>query len=249
MLLNKRTKISLAQLLDKFDYSLINILFEKHSLSDSCYNITDVKDVLTTEHIISLVQEVVLTKRELRNKISPRYTFDDRWDDFAKCLLLDGYRITDNNTIISIEPEVTGIVAMEDELTNEIKKSSLSKKDDIIKLIIKSEEAFKNAIPDYNGCLSKSRIALETMVRSKNEDETGTNESWGRTLNILKDNGFITNEEEKAISSTYTFVSDGSHKPLGFTEEEYARYGRNLIMTVCYYIIKKQNNITVAEAF
>ena len=68
-----------------------------------------------------------------------------------------------------------------------------------------------------------------------------TNEGWGKSLNILKANGFITNDEEQAIASTYKFVSDGSHIPIEFTREEYARYGRNLIMTVCYFIIKKQN--------
>ena len=241
MILNLRTKISLSQLLDKFDYPQINILFEKHSLPYDCSNITDIKDVLTTENIIPLIQEVILTKRELRSRISPKYVFDERWDDFEKSLLLDGYKINEDNTISSIEPSVDGIIAMEDDLITEINQSSLSKKDGITQLIKESEEAFKNATPDYNSCLSKARIALETIVRNKVEDETNTNESWGRSLNILKADNFISNDEEKAIASTYTFVSDGSHIPLGFTNEEYSRYGRNLIMTVCYYIIKKQN--------
>ena len=250
MILNLRTKISLSQLLDIFEYAWINILFEKYSLSNNCQNITDIKDILITENIIPLIQEVVLTKRALRSKISPKYKFEDRWDDFEKCLLLDGYRINENYTISSIEPSVDGVIAMEDDLITEINQSSLSKRDAIIQLIKKSEEAFKQVIPDYNGCLSKSRIALETMVRSKVEDETGTNESWGRSLTILRTNEFITNNEEHALSSIYTLVSDGSHKPLGFTDEEYSRYGRNLIMTTCYYIIKKQNgNNTTDELF
>jgi len=41
------------------------------------------------------------------------------------------------------------------------------------------------------------------------------------------------------MAKLYGFISDGSHIPLGFTEEEYARYGRNLAMSKCYYIIKK----------
>lgn len=249
MILNLRTKISLSQLLDKFDYPQINILFEKHSLSCDCCNITNIKDVLTTENIISLIQEIVLTKRELRSRISPKYVFEERWHDFEKCLLLDGYRINTNNTISSIEPSVDGIIAMEDDLIVEINQSSLSKKDEIIKLIKESEESFKNASPDYNGCLSKSRIAIETIVRNKVEDEMGTNENWGRSLSILKANGFITQNEENALSSIYTLVSDGSHKPLGFTDEEYSRYGRNLIMTTCYYIIKKQNDNNTTDSF
>ena len=250
MILNLRTKISLSQLLDKCNYLQINILFEKHLLSCDCNNIIDIKDVLTTEDIISLIQEVVLTKRELRNRVSPRYEFDDRWGDFEKCLLLDGYKINENNTISSIEPNVDGIVAMEDDLISEIEKSCLSKKVAIIKKIKESEEAFKRTTPDYDGCLSKARIAIETIVRNKVEDETGTNKSWGKSLSVLKTNGFITQNEENALSSIYTLVSDGSHKPLGFTDAEYSRYGRNLIMTTCYYIIKKQNgNHTTDELF
>lgn len=242
MILNLRTKISLSQLLDIFEDKEINILFEKYSLPHNIHNITEIKDILIRQNIIPVVQEVVSTQRELRSRISPKYKFDDRWNDFEKCLLLDGYKINAENIIISIEPSVEGIVAMEDELVNEITQSTLSDKEGIIQLIKESEDAFKNAIPDYNGCLSKSRITFETIIRNKVEDDTGTNVSWGRSLNILRGNGFITENEEKTLSSIYTLVSDGSHKPMGFTDEEYARYGRNLIMTTCYYIIKKQNS-------
>ena len=46
-------------------------------------------------------------------------------------------------------------------------------------------------------------------------------------------------KEEELMGKLYGFISDGSHIPLGFTQEEYARYGRNLAMSKCYYIIKK----------
>ncbi len=242
MIINLRTKISLSQLLDLFEYNLSNLLLEKHSLEHGCYNINEINDALESGNLESLVQEIALTKRVLRNKVSPRYEFDERWDDFEKCLLLDGYKITDNNLIIPIEPTIDGVVATEDDLTIELNNSSLPKKEEIIKLLLEPANAFKNTTPDYNECLSKARIALETIIRNKVEVEDGRNESWGRSLHILKDKGFLTPEEDQAISSTYTFVSNGSHIPLGFTQEEYARYGRNLLMTVCYYIIKKQNS-------
>jgi hypothetical protein len=242
MIINLRTKISLSQLLDLFEYNLNNLLLEKHSLDHYCSNTTDIKDALEGENLELLIQEIISTKRDLRSRVSPKYRFDERWEDFQKCLLLDGYRITENNSLISIEPTVDGIVATEDDLTLELRNSSLSKREKIIILLLESANAFKNTTPDYNQCLSKARIALETIIRNKVEDENGTIETWGRSLNILKANSFLTNSEEQAISSTYTYVSDGSHIPLGFTEEEYARYGRNLLMTVCYYIIKKQNS-------
>ena len=61
----------------------------------------------------------------------------------------------------------------------------------------------------------------------------------GSALNNLKTNSFLTQIEEDLMAKTYSFVSNGSHIPLGFTNEEYARYGRNLLMSKCYYIIKK----------
>jgi len=241
MIVNLRTKISLSQLLDLFEYDLNNLLLEKYSLEHYCSNVTDIKDALQGGNLEPLIQEIISTQRDLRSRVSPKYKFKERWADFQKCLLLDGYRITESNSIVSIEPTVDGMVATEDDLTLELRNSSLSKREEIIELLLESANAFKNTTPDYNQCLSKARIALETIIRNKVEDEDGTNETWGRSLNILKTKNFLTNQEEQAISSTYTYVSDGSHIPLGFTEEEYARYGRNLLMTVCYYIIKKQN--------
>lgn len=242
MIINLRTKISLSQLLDLFEYNLINLLLEKHSLDHNCNDISDINNALQVGNLEPLIQEIVSTQRDFKSRINPKYKFDDRWTDFEKCLLLDGYKIIESNLIISIEPIIDGVVATEDDLTLELNKSSLSKRKEIIKLLLESANAFKNTSPDYNECLSKARIALETIIRNKIEDEDGTNESWGRSLNILNAKGFLTNPEEQAISSTYTYVCDGSHIPLGFTEEEYARYGRNLLMTVCYYIIKKQNS-------
>ena len=191
-------------MLEIFEYDFINVLLKKYSLPNHCRSITDIENILTKQDINLLMQEIVSTQQSLRSRITPRYRFDERWKDFEKCLFSDGYKIAENNSLISIEPEVTGIVAMEDDLTNEIKKSSLSKKDAIVKLIIESEEAFKNATPDYNGCLSKARISLETMVKDIANNNGCSDKCWGRSLNILKENNFITNDEELAISSTYT---------------------------------------------
>jgi hypothetical protein len=46
-------------------------------------------------------------------------------------------------------------------------------------------------------------------------------------------------EEQKVIAPIYGFISDGCHKPLGFSEEEFARFGRNLAISMCYFLIKK----------
>ena len=207
-------------------------------MEDNCRNIQDIKESISSSNSLdSLISELISTKQDLRSRISPRYKFDERWNDFEKCLFLDGYKI-ENNILISIEANIDGVIALEDDFTIEINNSTFSKKEDVKKLINESAEAFKSG--DYNQCLSKSRIALETLIRTIAIDKySNTNDTWGSALSNLKTNSFLTQIEEDLMAKTYSFVSNGSHIPLGFTNEEYARYGRNLLMSKCYYIIKK----------
>lgn len=207
-------------------------------MEDNCRNIQDIKgSIFFSSSLDSLISELISTKQDLRSRISPKYKFDERWNDFEKCLFLDGYKI-ENNILISIEPNIDGVIALEDDFTIEINSSTFSKKEDVKRLINESAEAFKNS--DYNQCLSKSRIALETLIRTIAIDKySNTNDTWGSALSNLKTNSFLTQIEEDLMAKTYSFVSNGSHIPLGFTNEEYARYGRNLLMSKCYYIIKK----------
>ena len=238
MIFSTRTNISLSQFLELFEISLTNILFEKYSMDTDCRNIQDIKESISSSNSLdSLISELISTKQDLKSRISPKYIFDERWNDFEKCLFLDGYKI-ENNILISIEPNIDGVITLEDDFTIEINSSTFSKKEDVKRLINESAEAFKNS--DYNQCLSKSRIALETLIRTIAIDKySNTNDTWGSALSNLKTNSFLTQIEEDLMAKTYSFVSNGSHIPLGFTNEEYARYGRNLLMSKCYYIIKK----------
>lgn len=237
MNLTNRTKISLVQLLDIFEKLQVKILFEKYSIFSDCRNIEDIKESVFSNNLQELIKELIFVKQTLRSNINPKYIFEDRWSDFEKCLFLDGYKIQ-NNAIISIEPNIDGVVAFEDELTSELVSSTFSKKEEVKNLINESAEAFKNS--DFNQCLSKARISLETIVRTIAIDKyNNSNDSWGNALSKLRTESFITQKEEELMGKLYGFISDGSHIPLGFTEEEYARYGRNLAMSKCYYIIKK----------
>lgn len=238
MNLTKRMKISLAQLLDELDKANLKVLFDKYGMNSYFTNVEDIKNiVLDSTNLTELIKEIVEQKQTFRKKISPKEPYDNRFIDFEKCLFLDGYKIQ-NNSIISIEPTIDGVIAFEDELTNELMNSTFLKKDEVKNLINESAEAFKNN--DFNQCLSKARIALETIVRTIAIDKyNNSNDSWGNALSKLKTESFIMQKEEELMRKLYGFISDGSHIPLGFTSEEYARYSRNLVMSKCYYIIKK----------
>ena len=247
MIVTKRTKLSLCQFLDLFDQDVVHILLEKHDITAWGYSQIEISSVLSEadqSSIETLIDEIVRTNGDLRNRVSPRYRFDERWSDFEKCLLLDGFRI-EKNKILRIEPFIESIEPVEDDLTNELNDPILTSSGEVIRHIKLSAEAFKQSSPDYNACLSHSRIALETIVREVakhyNLDTDEDTKAWGRSLSHLKNKEFITNKEESAIASTYTFISDGAHIPVGFTEEEFVRFGRNLAMSVCYFVIKKFN--------
>ncbi len=247
MIITKRTKLSLCQFLDLFEQDVVHVLLEKHGMSAWGYSQTEIGEVLSEADktsIETLIDEIVSTNGDLRNRVSPRYRFDERWQDFEKCLLLDGFKIKEK-TLLRLEPVIESTHPVEDDLTNELNNSNLGSSNEVIRSIKLSADSFKKSTPDYNACLSHSRIALETIIRSiaehKGAQISEPNKAWGKSLSHLKNSNFISSKEESAIASTYTFISDGSHIPVGFTEEEFVRFGRNLAMSVCYFIIKKFN--------
>jgi len=243
MIVTKRTKFSLCQFLDLFEQDVVHILLEKHDITVYGYSQIEISSALSEadqSSIETLIDEAVRTNGDLRNRISPRYRFDERWSDFCKCLLLDGFKIEENK-ILRIEPFIESSEPVEDDLTNELNKSNLNSSNNITRHIKLSAETFRQLSPDYNACLSHSRIALETIVREIAKHYGLDSKTWGKSLSHIKTKRVITNKEESAIASTYTFISDGAHVPIGFTEEEFARLGRNLAMSVCYFVIKKFN--------
>jgi len=247
MILTKRTTLSLCQFLDLFSQDVIHILFEKHNIRTRGYSQLEISWALPKADKIAveaLIDEIVATNGDLRNRVSPRYRFDERWEDFCKCMLLDGFKIKEKE-VLRLEPVIEVIHPLEDDLTKEIELSSLASSDKIIQHIKLSAESFRKSTPDFNACLSHARIALETIVRdiacSHAFEITQDSKAWGKSLSHIKTVDFVTNKEEHAISSVYTFVSEGAHIPVGFTEEEFVRFGRNLAMAVCYFIIKKFN--------
>ncbi len=223
-MISKRTEISIEQFLSIIDEETCRLLSIKHG--------NNTKD---------LVKEIMSIKNFLRNRntatISSSTTFKEMFNNLEKDLLLDGYKI-ENNELIQIEPTIDGVIAFEDDLTNEINKTNLSQKEAIIQKIEASAVYFKEE--KYNECLFNARIALETIVRDEVFSEKDS--KWGEALNGLKSDNVLNEKDEKMIANTYTFISDGSHIHLGFTEEEYARYARNLCMSMCYFLIKKINS-------
>ncbi len=109
MNISKRTKMSLAQFLGLFDNETRNTFFDKYDIpyKDDWNTPISLQEVILQidiqSSIASILEEVAKTQRCLRSKISPRCTFDERWEDLIDCLLLDGFKV-ESNVISSIEP-------------------------------------------------------------------------------------------------------------------------------------------------
>jgi len=254
--LSKRTKISLAQFLALHADETLALLSEKHGISapDFTYSydrqaaVRSWVESTMEERVIDLLGEIVRTHSTVRYPISPKYRFDERWDDLVRCLELDGYRIDLRaRTIQPVDPTIQAALPVEDDLTAELKKSQLSEAAQIVALLEKSAEEFRQSPPDFNGCLSNARVALETLARTIAKkrrqaypgsfDET----KWGQVLAYLRTSGLLTPKEEEGLAGVYSFVSPGSHTPLGLTEEEMVRLGRSLVASMAYFLIKRFN--------
>ena len=159
--------------------------------------------------------------------------------------LLDGYLI-ENKEISALEPNIHGQEPVEDALLIELSASNLDNDDSIKTCITSSASDFIKSPPDYNGSLTNFRVGLETIIREIALDKgyitsNSSGNTWGSSLRYLTTNLFITDKEEKALASVFTFISNGAHIPVGFNEEEFVRLGRNLCSSMCYFVIKKYN--------
>ncbi len=249
MQLSKRTIISLAQLLGVIDKQVINVVLDKYSLdpyaASSLVNMSDEIKSATDKQLADLVLEVANTGKVLRNNSSPKYEYDDQFEEFRKSLLLDGYQI-EHKSVKALDPNYEGKEPVEDALLNELEKSGLDIDIEVKTRILASASDFLKSPSDFNGSLTNIRIALETTIRKiaiekgfVNNKSSGN--TWGPSLSFLRVNGFLVEKEEKALAAVFTFISDGAHIPIGFSEEEFVRLGRNICSSMCYFSIKKYN--------
>ena len=104
-MLSTRTKLSLIQYLQLFSQDLLSLLFRKHHCEVPYHAHTDnLEDALSKSHpgqVASLLDEIVKPQGDLRSRISPRYRYDEQWEDLTRCLLLDNYKIEGNRLVES----------------------------------------------------------------------------------------------------------------------------------------------------
>lgn len=255
-MIGTRTLRSLAQYLELQDGELIALLLEKHGLytdgvSEAARYQTGVLTALvealdagTESQISSLFDELTRTSGDLRNRVSPRYRYDERFADLQRCLELDGYLI-EGETLIPVDPTIAGTPPVEDDLSRELAASGLPNSGEVVQKLSDSAESFRASTPNYNASLNDARVALQTLATdiadARLPAHPGSFErpKWGSIIAYLRSTGFITDEEERGLVGVFGFVSPGSHRPLGFSEAEFARLGRGFVAGMCWFLVKR----------
>lgn len=250
-MLSWRTKISASQFLRLQTQETVNTLILKNGFAIppsglASYEIESVMLGATEPQLASLLDEILRTQGNLRCEVSPRYRYDERFEDLKKCLLLDGLKV-EGKSIVAVEPTLDGAAPVEDDLARELKSSTLPNGEDIVRVLNNSAESFRKSPPDYNGCLTNARVALQTLATNiaKRHQETHGGSfdetKWGEVIKYLRTSLLINSQEEKGLTGVFTFISPGAHSPVGLDESEMTRLGRSLAVSMCYFLVKRYN--------
>ena len=246
-MISERSKLSLCQFLSLQPQHLQKLLLRKHGIDE---------DIRTLDRLVSTIEdaqpsqlrnlliEVIRTQGDLRNQVTPKNRYDERWKDLELCLLLDGYKVA-GNQLVSVDPTIEGAEPLDDDLTALLRSSDLPEADEVIRMLNNSENAFRRETPDVNACLTDARVALETTARAianvRRQSYPGSYDEskWGQVLAYLRTSNLIIEEEEKGLAGVYGFVSPGAHRFVGPDHLEMARLGRSLSTGMLYFLVKR----------
>ncbi len=262
MKIGKRTRLSLCQFLPLLGRQRVGLIFEKYDIPADeisgswrnhpweeamMYAVLEASDAQVTD----VLQELARTGASIRSRVSPKVLYDEPWADLELCLQLDnivrgkGEYGREEKYFVPAEPAIDGVQPVDDDLTGELKRSGLPGVDDILSMIEESANGFKAG--NKNACLNAARVALQTLARTiavrRRAAHPGnfTEDKWGQVVTYLRTSSFIDKNEEEGLTGVYSFISPGSHVPLGMSDLEFARLGRTLAFSCCYFLVKAAN--------
>jgi hypothetical protein len=159
-MIGSRTRLSLAQYLDRLGRSFLDLIFEKHGLADAWVSWREYAsaplDALV--HVLrdappdraqGLVEEIVATEPDLYERAVDKWgngalAYRARWEDLLQCLALDGYAVV-GRRLAAVEPDLEGANHVEDALAAEIRRSGLPGAESIVALLQKSADVFRQS--------------------------------------------------------------------------------------------------------
>ncbi|WP_257820127.1 hypothetical protein [Burkholderia glumae] len=250
-MISDRTRLSLGQFLALQEAYVCSVLLGKTGWTGELYpamllrGLTEAFAGAGQVDLMQVLDEVVRTQGDLRAAVTPKHRFDERWSDLEQCLVLDGYLIK-GKQLCAIDPSMADAPPIDDDLLRELSTCGLPRADDIVRRINESSKAFRQTPPHFNASLNDARVALETLavqiaqIRSASAGVGVDSTKWGTVIQYLRSSGLLSLEEERGLAGVYGFLSPGSHRPLGVSEEQMARLGRTLALNMCWFLLKRQ---------
>jgi len=214
------------------------------ALDNLAYLMTDLHD----DRLVELITHILQSPSRLRSAVNPKHLYDEAVSQLARNLELDGYATRpegNHYALVAREPVIAGAASVEDDLTETLGRSGLPETNQVLGSLRRSADDFVRQPPDFNGCLTNARVALQAIGTSIAKlraaatpppfDET----RWGAVLDYLRTSGFITRKEEEGLAGVFSFISPGAHTYVGNEKEEMTRLGRSLALSMCYFLVKK----------
>ncbi len=141
-MLGSRTLISLSQFLGLQQPEDTALILQKCGVQTPWSGVRGINDILNclrgsrAAQVYEVIDVICRSTRTLRAAITPKYLYEERWTDLVRCLLLDGYHVTVDSsggyTIVTIDPTISGVIPLDDDLSAELRRSSLADRDEII---------------------------------------------------------------------------------------------------------------------
>lgn len=263
-MISRRSRMSLIQYLDRIEFPTLMTLLRKHDLVNSDRDINgilyaeygtltrhlpDIIEPADDARLESLLDEIARTQSDLyahRGRTN-RESYEERYADLTHCLLMDGYTV-EHRRFQAIDPSAQDDAgAIEDELTTALRASGLPRADEIVRMLNSSTDGFRRPEPDLNAVLNNARVALQTLATDIAKQRLAQHpakfksneEKWGSLMQYLRESGFVEGREEEGLTGVFTFVSPGSHEPVGFSRTDMARLGRALVFGMCWFLVKR----------
>ena len=118
----------------------------------------------TAEAIRPMLVELLAANKVLRAGAPVKHVFDDAVGELERWVLHDGWTI-EGTALVRVTPLAEEVAGIRDKLTEELATSGLDQDGAIRTVLDGSLSDFVAQPPDFNGSITKARIALETVAR------------------------------------------------------------------------------------
>ena len=146
--------------------------------------------VIMKEATAEAIRPMLVTNKVLRAGAPVKHVFDDAVGELERWALHDGWTI-EGTALVRVTPLAEEVAGIRDKLTEELATSGLDQDGTIRAVLDSSSNDFVAQPPDFNGSITKARIALETVARRAAERVASAKgaaypeDSWGRALALL----------------------------------------------------------------